>query len=169
MAVALYARQSGGVLLMGRTDQASRVVRASPQAIYGSFVDPGALAKWLTPSGMTGRIERFEPVVGGGYGMSLTYLRPDHATPGKSSEHEDIVECEFLELTPAKRIVQRVTFQASDPAFQEPMTMTWQLEPVADGTRVTIFCENVPDAISREDHHAGLRSSLSNLAAFMVT
>ncbi|MGZ9722846.1 hypothetical protein [Rhizobium miluonense] len=37
-----------------RTDTASRVIRAKPQAIFVAFVDPEALISWLPPKGMTG-------------------------------------------------------------------------------------------------------------------
>jgi len=35
---------------------------------------------------------------------------------------------------------------------------------VATGTRVTVRAENVPAGIRKQDHDAGLRSSLENLA-----
>ncbi|MGO4816029.1 polyketide cyclase, partial [Cupriavidus sp. 2MCAB6] len=55
-----------------RTDSASRIVQASPQAIYRAFVDPKSLASWLPPRGMTGEILAFEPRVSGRYRMVLT-------------------------------------------------------------------------------------------------
>jgi uncharacterized protein YndB with AHSA1/START domain len=36
---------------MGRTDMASRVVAAEPDAIYRALVDPAAVARWLPPRG----------------------------------------------------------------------------------------------------------------------
>lgn len=42
--------------------------------------------------------------------------------------------------------------------------MTWQLEPSGQRTRLDIVAENVPDAISADDHAAGMASSLANLA-----
>jgi hypothetical protein len=47
------------------------------------------------------------------------------------------------------------------------MTMTWEVTAVDAGTRVDIVAEDVPDGISREDHAAGLASSLTNLAAYV--
>lgn len=41
----------------------------------------------------------------------------------------------------------------------------WTLIP--EGTVVTIVCEDVPSGISKEDHDAGLKSSLKNLAHFV--
>ncbi len=45
--------------------------------------------------------------------------------------------------------------------------MTWSLAARPGGTEVTIRCEDVPEGIRKEDHDAGLGSTLSNLAAFV--
>jgi hypothetical protein len=45
--------------------------------------------------------------------------------------------------------------------------MTWEVEAAEAGTRVDIRADNVPSDISAEDHHAGLASSLANLAAYL--
>jgi uncharacterized protein YndB with AHSA1/START domain len=149
-----------------RTDSASRVIMASPQTIYQAFVDPKALVSWLPPQGMKGQIYAFDPRAGGTYRMALTYDAPGHSAPGKTSEHADVVEGRFLELVPNERIVQLAEFESEDPAFAGAMTITWKLNAVPGGTEVTILCENVPDGIRQEDHDAGLRSTLDNLAAF---
>ena len=46
------------------------------------------------------------------------------------------------------------------------MKMTWTLTRVPGGTEASIRGENVPEGIRREDHEAGFRSTLENLAAF---
>lgn len=151
----------------GRTDTASRIIRASPQTIYEAFVDPGALVAWLPPEGMTGRMYEFDARTGGSYRMSLTYDEPNEATRGKTSEHEDVVKGKFVAVVPGERIVQSVEFESEDPAFAGDMIMTWALTAVPEGTRVTIVCENVPAGIRKEDHDVGLKSSLDNLAAYV--
>lgn len=150
-----------------RTDTASRVIKAAPDVLYRAFLDPAALVQWLPPEGMTGRFDTFEPREGGTYRMTLTYVVPHEGTPGKASADEDIVAGRFIELVPNKRVVQAGTFDSDDPALAGEMIMTWSLDPVADGTRVTILCENVPAAIRKEDHDEGLASSLANLAAYV--
>lgn len=47
------------------------------------------------------------------------------------------------------------------------MIMTWNLDEVPGGTKVTIVCENVPGGIRQEDHEVGMSSTLANLAAFL--
>ncbi|NRP71978.1 hypothetical protein ILFOPFJJ_02872 [Ensifer psoraleae] len=150
----------------GRTDTASRVVKASPLAIYRALLDPAAVAVWLPPDGMQGEIERFEPREGGVYRMALIYEEPNRAPRGKTSAANDIVEGRFVQLIPGKRVVQQAEFESNEPAFAGTMTITWTLSAVPDGTVVTVTCENVPEGISQQDHDAGLGSTLANLAAF---
>lgn len=139
---------------------------ASPRSIYQAFVHPEALVSWLPPDGMRGQVYAFDARNGGAYRLSLTYVDPDHSTPGKTSEHADVIQGRFLELVPNERIVQLVEFESEDPAFEGTMKMTWTLATVPAGTEVTIICENVPEGIRQQDHDAGLRSTLENLAAF---
>lgn len=148
-----------------RTDAASLVIKASPQTIYRAFVDPAAVASWLPPAGMTGEVHHFDPRAGGTYRMTLTYLDAEHG-PGKSAENADVVQGRFVELVLDTRVVQAVVFDSEDPAFAGEMKMTWALRSVPDGTEVRIVCENVPEGIRQEDHDAGLRSTLENLARF---
>ncbi|WP_164214346.1 SRPBCC domain-containing protein [Virgibacillus sp. YIM 98842] len=146
-----------------RTDTASKMIKASPQTIYQSFINPEALVSWLPPKGMSGCIDKFEPCEGGTYRITLTY-EVDH--PGKTSENTDVARGKFLELVPDKRIVQSIEFDSEDPAFSGEMVQKWLLEPTSEGTKVTIICENVPWGIQKEDHDEGLMSTLENLAIF---
>lgn len=147
-----------------RVDTASRVIYALPEKIYRAHLDPQALIKWLPPEGMTGRIEHFEPRVGGTYRMVLTYQQPSAAA--KTTESSDCVQGRFIELVPDRLISQVATFESDDPAFAGEMKITWTFMPVPEGTRVDVRCENVPRGIRPEEHAAGLASSLANLAKF---
>jgi len=154
------------LIMPGRTDIASRIIGATPEAIYDAFVDPEAQTRWLPPEGMTGKFDRFEPWPGGHYRLTLTFSG-EHATAGKSSADADAVEGRLVELIPGERIVQTADFESDDPAYAGTMTMTWELRPVPDGTEVTIIASDVPPGISAEDHAQGLASTLSNLADFL--
>lgn len=148
-----------------RTDSATRVIAASPQAIYRALQDAEAWLKWLPPKGMTGHIYEFEARPGGKYRMALTYSNDQSRS--KTSEDTDVVKGHFLEFVPDERVVYLVTFESGDPAFAGEMKISWHLSPVRGGTTVTVICENVPDGIRQEDHDAGLQSSLENLATFV--
>jgi len=147
-----------------RVDSASRIIHASPSTLYRAHMEATALPSWLQPEGMKGRVERFEPRVGGSYRMVLTYDEP--STSGKTTDDSDAVEGRFVELIPDRRIAQIVTFDSEDAAFAGDMKITWTFMPVPEGTRVEVRCENVPPGIRPEDHAAGLASSLANLAKF---
>ncbi len=154
-------------LRKGRTDSATRFIAAPADVIYRAFVDPAAWSHWLPRDGMVAEICEFDARPGGIYQMALVY-RGDHKNAGKTSEDIDVVEGRFVELVPNDRVVQLVTFQSDDPAFAGEMRMTWRATPAPGGTDVSIIAENVPIGISEEDHEAGLRSTLENLARFVA-
>ena len=144
----------------------SRIIKAPRWTIYQAFLDPASLVAWLPPEGMKGRLYEFDAREGGAYRMSLTYVKSDHLPRGKTSDRTDMVRGQFLELIPDERIVQLIEFESKDPAFAGPMTIKWTLADVPGGTEVTILCENAPEGIRPNDHEAGFRSTLENLAAF---
>lgn len=148
-----------------RVDTASKLIRASASRIYQAFATAEAMEAWLPPEGMAGTMLAFRFDEGGGYRMRLAYKEPDHS-PGKTAEDADEVEVRFVKLVPYERIEQAVTFESDDPSFSGAMRIAWTLEPVDDGTRVTVRCEDVPAGISAEDHQTGLESTLNNLAAY---
>jgi len=152
----------------GRTDTASTEIRAAPGAIYEAFANPRQLIRWLPPGSMTGRALEYDFREGGRYRIALTY---DEASPdgvGKSTSRTDVSAGRFVELVPGQRIVQVGCFESSDAAFAGEMRMTWSIEAVGDGTRVTVTAENVPEGVSEADHQEGLRASLANLAALVT-
>lgn len=145
-----------------RIDSASKVIKKSPQVIYQAYLNPESLIEWLPPKGMSGRVDHFEPYGNGTYQITLTYDEM-LANFGKTSENTDVSSGKFLELVPDRKIVVAVIFESDDPKFAGEMIQTWYLEEVEAGTKVTIICENVPEGILKEDHDAGLKSTLDNL------
>jgi len=152
--------------MTGRVDTAARLIHGTASAIYQAFATPGAMEVWLPPEGMTGTMLAFDFREGGSYRMRLKYDESQHS-PGKTSHDADDVEVIFVRLVPDERIEQAVTFQSEDPGFSGKMRIAWTMEPVQSGTLVTVRCANVPAGIRREDHEAGLASTLGNLAGFV--
>ena len=150
----------------GRTDVASLLIDAAPAAIYGAFADARAVAAWLPPANMSARVLEYDFREGGHYRIELTYEDP--AATGKTTNRTDVSAGRFVALEPGKRIVQSVEFESADASFGGEMRMTWSFEPVPSGTRVTVTAENVPPGITPEDHDAGMRSSLDNLARHLA-
>ena len=99
--------------------------------------------------------------------MRLTYSG-SNAGKGKTSSNADEVEVRFSRLVPNERIEQAVTFNSDEPAFSGVMRIVWTFGARQGGTLVTVRCEDVPRGIRREDHQAGLASTLENLAAFVA-
>jgi len=142
----------------------SRIIKARPEALYRAFMDPAALVDWLPPAEMTGKIHAFDARVGGGYRMSLFYPPDDRSSRGKTSDREDMVDVRFVELVPPHRIVEAVNFVTDDPALIGEMTIVVTLEEVAGGTEVAFICKDLPPGLRAEDHDAGSRLSLEQLA-----
>jgi uncharacterized protein YndB with AHSA1/START domain len=130
-------------------------------------MDSESLMAWLPPKGMSGRALLFEPREGGRYRIELTLEGEGHEASGKTTERTDIAAGRFLVLEPGRRIVQSGEFDSADPAFAGTMVMTWSLDSVSDGTKVTVSAADVPSGIAAADHEAGLASSLENLARFV--
>ena len=122
----------------------SKFIKATPEALYRAFTDPAALAIWFAPGDMTGKVHRFDERVGGGYQMSLYYPSSEHTSRGKTADREDRYTARFVELTPPRRIVEAISFDAVDPAFAGQMIMEVPFEAETDGTAVSIFFKNIP-------------------------
>jgi uncharacterized protein YndB with AHSA1/START domain len=144
-----------------------KFIKATPEVLYRAFTDPAALAVWLVPGDMTGKVHHFDNRVGGGYQMSLYYPSSEETFRGKTAEREDRYTARFVELTPPRRIVEAITFDAVDPAFSGEMTMEVTLEVADGGTTVSIVFKDIPWGIRPEDNEAGTRSSLEKLARYV--
>jgi uncharacterized protein YndB with AHSA1/START domain len=142
----------------------SQIIRAAPETLYEAFMNPAALIEWLPPGEMTGSLHHFDARLGGGYRMSLFYPPGERAFRGKTSEREDMVDVRFMELEPARRIVEAVNFVTTDPALLGEMTIVVTFEEVSGGTAVTFSCKDLPPGLRPEDNEAGSRLSLEQLA-----
>lgn len=147
--------------------RSSKLIKATPAALYRAFTDPAALAVWRVPGDMTGQVHRFDYRVGGGYQMSLYYPSSEPTLRGKTSGREDRYTARFVELVPPRRIVEAITFDSADPAFAGEMIMEVTLEPEDGGTRVSIVFTNIPSGIRPEDNEAGTQSALEKLARYV--
>jgi uncharacterized protein YndB with AHSA1/START domain len=149
------------------TTRNSRLINASPEKLYKAFTDPQALAVWLAPGEMYGKVHNFSLKAGGGYQMSLFYPSSEKGSPGKTSGKEDRFTAKFVELIPAKKIVQAINFDSDNPAFSGEMIMEVTLEAEGKGTKITIVFRNIPSGIRPEDNEAGTESSLEKLALYV--
>lgn len=99
----------------------SRLIPASPEALFTAFRDPVQLAAWWGPAGFTNEFHLFEFRPGGAWRFTMS--GPDGA--GYAMDHR------FLEVVPVERIMVRHIQPGHD------FTLTVTLAPLAGGTRVT--------------------------------
>ena len=138
---------------MPNTVRFHRVLRAAAEKVYKAFIDPDAMAKWLPPTGFTGKVHEMDAHVGGGYRMSFTNFSTDksHSFRGR-----------YVELTPGERICYTDRFD--DPNLPGEMRVTVTLKKVSVGTEMSIVQEGIPDVIPPEACCLGWQESLTLLA-----
>lgn len=151
---------------MSRTTRLVRRIGAPRAAVYRALLDRDAVRHWMVPDGMTSEVHSFDPRVGGGFRISLTYDAPDAA--GKSVANTDTHHGLFTELVEDEKVVQVIAFETDDPAMAGDMTVTYTLADSADGgTELVGVHENLPPGVSLADNELGWRISLDKLAALV--
>src|SRR5688572_26557646 len=104
-----------------------RVFRCKPEKVYGAFLDPAAMCKWLPPNGFTGSVDHVDARVGGTYKMSFTNF-------GSGSSHS--FGGEYLDLVANEKIVNTDRFD--DPNMPGEMVTTVTFKAVSVGTEVNV-------------------------------
>jgi uncharacterized protein YndB with AHSA1/START domain len=128
---------------------ASRLIEASPEAVYQACTDLDSIVQWRVPQTMAGKVDSVD---GATYRMSLTY--PDG--------HADTYEATFVERVPNEKIVERIRFDAADRAGE--MVMTTTLRVVHGGVEVSIRYDGLPSSVRPEDNDESTRQALEKLA-----
>jgi uncharacterized protein YndB with AHSA1/START domain len=143
----------------------TRHIEAPPSAVYRAILDRQAVAAWMVPDGMRGRVHEFEPVEGGSFRVSLTYEAPTEA--GKTTAQTDTYHGHFVKLVPDQQVVEVMEFETSDPALKGEMTVTYTLTEAGTGTNVLAVHDNVPPGVSPTDNEAGWKMAFEKLARLL--
>lgn len=143
----------------------TRHVHAPRARVYRALLDAREVATWMVPDGMTSQIHAFDPRQGGAFRISLTYDAPTGT--GKTTAHTDTFHGRFVRLVPDEQVVQRVEFEASDPALRGEMTITYDLADAGGGTEIRAVHDRLPPGVSEADNELGWRISLGKLAALV--
>jgi len=138
---------------MPNTVRLHRVLKAPPEKVYRAFVEPDALAYWISPFGFTAKVHHMDPKVGGTFKMSFTNF-----TTGKSHSFGG----DYLEMVPNQKLVHTDKFD--DPNLPGVMKVTILLKKVSCGTDLNITQEGIPDVIPVEMCYLGWQESLIQLA-----
>lgn len=138
----------------------------APRAIvYRALLDARAVAAWMVPTGMTGRVHEFDAREGGPFRISLTYDAPTGA--GKTTAHTDTFHGRFVKLVRNEQVVEVVEFETTDPELKGEMTISITLADAGGGTDILAVHDRLPRGLSTADNEAGWRSSLTKLAALV--
>jgi uncharacterized protein YndB with AHSA1/START domain len=145
-----------------RSTRARQKIKAPRALIYRLLLDPGAIARWRVPDGMTAQVHELDAREGGRVRVSLTYDEPTAA--GKTTSHTDTYHGRFVWLIPDKLVVEVDEFETTDPALQGEMTSTITLSDSDGGTDLVAVHQGLPPGVSLEDNETGWRMSLAKLA-----
>src|SRR5690242_10623878 len=144
------------------TTKVSDVIGATRDAIYAACIDLQLMVRWRAPDGMRARIDAHES--GSRYRMTLTYADPKSGPGGKTTDDSDSFTATIVKQISNECVVEDIVFETSDPQFGGTMRMTTTLRDAAEGTEVTIVCENLPPGVRPQDNELGCELSLRNLA-----
>lgn len=140
-------------------------IKAPREKVYRALVDPGAVAIWKVPDGMTCQVHSFDAREGGAFRISLTYDEP--TSTGKTTLHTDTYHGRFAKLVPNELVVEVDEFETDDPALRGEMTITFTLTDADGGTKLLAVHDGLPPGVSAADNEIGWRMSLAKLAALV--
>lgn len=143
----------------------SRHLRAPRAVVYQALLDPGAVAKWRVPVGMTSRVHGYDAREGGAFRISLTYDAPDAV--GKTAANTGTYHGHFAKLMADEQVVEVVEFETEDPAMKGEMTITITLADAGGGTYLHAVHDGLPPGVRAADNEAGWRMALEKLAALV--
>ncbi|HMS96759.1 MAG TPA: SRPBCC domain-containing protein [Tabrizicola sp.] len=130
-----------------------RVIKASPEAVYGAWLDPVMMARFMSPGpDMHVREARADARVGGRFFVMMV--------GEKDFPHEGT----YKELKPHSRIV--FTWEA--PWSAPDTEVTLEFAPVAGGTEVVLTQVKFLSEESRDNHLAGWTGILGKLAGLFA-
>lgn len=147
------------------TTRVSRHFKASRARVYRALLDPGEVARWKVPDGMTCHIHEFDAREGGAFRVSLTYEASTGA--GKTTKNTDTYHGRFVKLVPDAEVVEIDEFETPDPNFQGETTVTITLVDADGGTDLHAVHESVPPGIPAADNELGWKMALAKLAVLV--
>ena len=134
----------------------SRFLEVSPDQAFDAWTRAEAVAAWMGPKGVSARVERLEPGVGGRYLFVMAEDGGDHVVGG-----------EFVEWEPPARLAFTWTWETGRFAGVET-TVELTFTEEGDGTRLTLVHRRLPSDEARELHTEGWSGCLDCLAAYLT-
>lgn len=131
-----------------------RDIRAAPERVFRALTDPGELARWWTGIGGVRKAE-FDLRPGGNYRFEFMM------EGGTTCFVHGVVR----EVEPPRRLVM-TWFSPHYPQLET--LLSFQLETVAGGTRLTLRHSGLTEPGSLQDHHQGWLAALSLLLPWIA-
>jgi uncharacterized protein YndB with AHSA1/START domain len=137
----------------GAVVKVERLIPASPETVFRAITTPDLFARWMGPDGSSTRVDTMNPVAGGA--LAFTVSMPD----GSEATLRGI----YRDLDPPRRIVH--TWADAGDGASDVSTVTYELEPNGEGTRLVLTHVGVPaEDLERVD--GGWGHVLDNLVRF---
>jgi uncharacterized protein YndB with AHSA1/START domain len=131
-----------------------RTIKAAPARVWAAITQPEQMMQWWGPdAGPTLRAEA-DVRPGGRFSVVFRLLNGDEHNPTGI----------YQEVIPEKKLV----FTWDLPGMPEPESLvTFLLEPIDGGTRLTLRHERLPDEAARRSHEQGWNGLLDKLPPFL--
>lgn len=111
-----------------RRVERSLFIAARPETVFAFLVEPARMVQWM------GINAELSPLPGGVYRVDLN--------------GQDIAVGEYREVVPNRRVVLAFGWEGDDsPVAPGSSTVTFELEPEGEGTRLTFRHENLPAGV----------------------
>lgn len=145
------------------TDESTLVLStwysASPERVFGAWLDPEAMKKWIKPSPeCVLEILRFEAQVGGEFAARMIL---DEGTFGYSGRFHAIDPHHYIEMS-----------WQWDPSDEDPYPetlLTIELQPQNGGTQLVLTHKRLRSLESRDAHSEGWTNTLTTLFTYLET
>ena len=139
----------------------SRFIRASRQRVFDAWVKPELRRKWWrTHRGEGLTACEVDARVGGRYCMKQ--IGGGCESPGEDPDYEWIMEGEFLEVDPPRKLVFTWNVNHEPPTVDERVTI--EFREVEGGTDVTIRHEGILSPAMRDGTEGGWTTLLEAIA-----
>lgn len=137
------------------TYEASRVVFAPEDTLYGAMTDVDQLTLWLLPDGDNVRLDTFDLRPGGRFRVEFGHGAecPVRAVNGR-----------FVDIVRDQQIIQAVELESALRGFGGTMRLTWNLEDIAEGTCLRLTAQDTPPGLDGEWLTRQFEATLDRLA-----
>lgn len=135
----------------------TRVLAASPPAVFDAFADPGKLARWWGPAGFTVPSVDFDPRPGGGYRIEMQ-------PPGGDAFH---LVGEFREVDRPARLAFTFVWEPPDPDDVETL-VELSFRDLGDSTEAVLAQGRFKTEARRELHRDGWSDTFDRLEQFLA-